>query len=305
MTSLTTAPAALRIDGELIRFTHPSEWQERSAFRWSLTLKEQDLSHFVGGYSLPKELYQRCGLSHGGKPCNQEHGLGFVVATKEGLETHVGKDCGLRHLGAKFEELERLFTAAVKTEDLMKRMRELTSRQGEMLLRAQRAIIDCDRASTAVSEMRHRIGRESALADVFKHALTSDGSVFVEVRVSDQEYENTRKRYRREVFGRIDGIAAGTAKSPRADIQAIVLPLVHSLTAEMLVGLSGKKLAAKSKEAGDAEDLLIKAEAFVALCRRFTSRRNWQSFALAFEPGRLPTSDRSRRLLRKMIDSGT
>ena len=174
-----------------------------------------------------------------------------------------------------------------------------------MMLRAQRAIIDCDRASTAVSEIRHRIGRESALADVFKHALTSDGSVFVEVRVSDQEYENTRKRYRREVFGRIDGIAAGTAKSPRADIQAIVLPLVHSLTAEMLVGLSGKKLAAKSKEAGDAEDLLIRADAFVAVCRRFTSRRNWQSFALAFEPGRLPTSDRSRRLLKKMIDSGT
>lgn len=305
MNSLVIEPAAVRIDRELIRFTHPDEWKGRLGFRWSLTLTERDLSHFVGGYNLPKEMYQRCGLSHGGKPCNQEHGHGFVVATKEGLETQVGKDCGFRHLGAKFEELERLFTASVRTEDLMKRMRELTSRQGELLHRAQQAIIDCDRASVAVSEMRHRIGREPALADLFKHALTSDGSVFAEVRVSDREYEDTRQRYRREVFGRIDGVTAAAAKSPKADIQTIVLPLVRSLTAELLVGLSGKKLAAKSKEAGDAERLLIEADAFVALCKRFTSLRNWQTFASAFEPGRLPTTDRGRRLLKQLIESGT
>lgn len=297
--------AAVQIDRELIRFEHPDEWQGRSAFRWSLTVTEHDLSHFVGGYNLPKELYQRCGLSHGGKPCNQEHGHGFVVATKEGLETQVGKDCGLRHLGAKFEELEGLFTAAVKTEDVMKRLRELTSRQGELLLRAKQAILDCDRASAAVSEVKHRIGREPALADVFKHALTSDGSVYAEVRVSDREYEDTRKRYRREVFGRIDGIAAATEKSPKADIQAVVLPLVYSLTAERLVGLSGKKLEAKSKEVDDAERVLIEADAFVALCRRFRSRRNWESFALAFEPGRLPANGRGRRLLKQLIESGT
>jgi hypothetical protein len=305
MNSSTVEAAPARIGRELIRFKHPDEWQGRAAFRWSLTVTERDLSHFVGGYNLAKDLYQRCGLCHGGKPCNQEHGHGFVVATREGLETQVGKDCGLRHLGAKFEELERLFTASVRTEDLMRRMRELTSRQGALLLRAQQAIIDCDRASEAVGEMKHRLGRELVLADVFKHALASDGSVYAEVRVSDREYEDTRKRYRREVFGRIDGIAAATAKSPKADIQAIVLPLVRSLTAEMLVELTGKKLAAKSKEAGDAERILIEADAFVAVCRRFTSRRNWESFALAFEPGRLPTNDRGRRLLRQLIESGT
>lgn len=305
MNSLAIQPTAVRIDRELIRFQHPDEWQGRPAFRWPLDVTEHNLSHFIGGYDLSKELYQRCGLSHGGKPCNQEHGHGFVVATKEGLETQVGKDCGFKRLGAKFEELERLFTAAVETEDLMKRMRELTSKQDEMLLRAQQAIINCDRSSAAVGEMKHRIGREPALEGVFNHALKSDGSVYVEVRVSDREYEDTRKRYRREVFGRIDGIAAATMKSPKVDIQAVVMPLVRSLTMEMLAGLSGKKLAAKSKEAGDAERILIEADAFVELCRRFTSRRNWESFALAFERGRLQTSDRGRRLLRQLIELGT
>jgi hypothetical protein len=304
MNSIYIEAAAVRIAHELIRFTHPDEWQQRLAFRQSLTLKESDLSHFVGGYNLPKDLYQRCGLSHGGNPCNQQHGLGFVVASKKGLETHVGKDCGLKHLGAKFEEMERLFTAGIKTQDLTKRMRELTSRRGELLHRAEQAIIGCDRASKAVGEIRHRIGREPGLADVLKRALTSDGSIFKEVKVSDEEYEDTRQRYRREVFGRIDGFAATTAKSPKADIQAIVLPFLHNLTTEMLAGLSDKNLAAKSKEAGDAEDLLTRAEAYIALCKRFVSRRNWESFAAAFEPGRLPTSDRSRRLLKQLIESG-
>ena len=50
---------------------------------------------------------------------------------------------------------------------------------------------------------------------------------------------------------------------------------------------------------------LIEGDAFVALCRRFTSRRNWESFALAFEPGRLTTTDRGHRLLKQLVESGT
>ena len=305
MNSITIECAAVRIDREMIRFQHPDEWQGRPAFRWSGTLTERDVSHFVGGYNLPKELYQRCGLAHDGKPCGQLHGHGFVVATKLGLETQVGQDCGLRHLGAKFEELERLFTAQVNTEDLMTRMRALTSRQGELLTRAQQAIVDCDRASAAVAEITDKISRERALESVFTHAQQADGSVYAEVRVSQDEFERTRQRYRREVFGRIDGIAAATAKSPKIDIQVIVLPLVRSLTAQMLAQLSGRKLAAKSKEAGDAERILVDADTYVALCRRFTSRRNWQAFASAFDVGRLPTNDRGRRVLRQLIESGT
>jgi hypothetical protein len=288
----------------MIRFQHPDEWQGRPAFRWTLTVTERDVSHFVGGYNLPKDLYQRCGLAHGGKPCNQDHGHGFVVASKGGLETQVGQDCGLRHLGAKFVELERLFTAQVKSEDLMKRMRDLTTKQGELLSRAQLAIIECGRAYAAVTEITHKIGRERTLEEVFRHAQQSDGLVYAEVRVSQDEFEQTKQRYRREVFGRIDGIAAAAAKSPKFDIQGIVLPLVRSLTAEMLANLSGRNLAAKSKEAGDAERILIEADAYVALCKRFTSRRNWQAFASAFDVGRLPTNDRGRRVARQLIESG-
>ena len=294
-----------QIDRLMIRFQHPDEWQGRPAFRPSVNLTERDVSHFVGGYNLPKDLHQLCGLAHDGRPCGQVHGHGFVVATKNGLETQVGKDCGLRHLGAKFEELERLFTAQVKTEDLMKRMRDLTSRQGELLARAQKSIIDCDQSSAAVAAIMQKIGRERALAEVFKHAQQSDGSVYVDVQVSQDEFERAQQRHRREVLGRIDGIAAATAKSPKPEIQAIVLPLVHSLTSQMLAQLSGPRLAANSKEAGDAERILVDARNYLALCRRFTSHLNWQAFASAFNVGRQLTNDRGRRVLRQLIESGT
>ena len=289
---------------EMIRFEHPHEWQGREGFRPSLTLVEADVSHFVGGYNLPKDLYQHCGLAHGGKPCNQEHGHGFVVAGKDGQETQVGRDCGLRHLGAKFEELERLFTATVRTAELQKRMNDLVDKKAELLAKATAAIGECDRAAASVGEIKHRIEREPSLAEVFHRAQGAEGSVYAEVRVSSEEYELTRKRFRREVWGRIDGIAAATEKTPKIAIHAVVMPFVHGLTKESLAGLGAKALAAKSKEAGEAERVLVQAEAYVALCKRFVSVKNWKALALAlaFEPNRLPTNDRRRRILSQLCE---
>lgn len=212
MNSLDVQRPDGRVPREIIRFEHPHEWQAREGFQPSLTLAEADVSHFVGGYNLPKDLYQHCGLAHGGKPCNQEHGHGFVVAAKDGQETQVGRDCGLRHLGAKFEELERLFTATVRTAELQKRMNDLVDKKAELLAKATAALGECDRAAASVGEIKHRIERGPSLAEVFHRAQGAEGSVYAEVRVSSEEYELTRKRFRREVWGRIDGIAAATER---------------------------------------------------------------------------------------------
>jgi hypothetical protein len=268
---------------ELLRFEHPNQWRERPGWRERIRLSEHNLARIVGGYHPGRDLWQHCGL------CNTEHGRGYVVATTEGLETQIGKDCGLKHLGARFEELERQFTVALEAQDRMKRLRELLVQKGEMLSRAQRAMQD----------------RDPTLADVFRKAISADGSVFVDFRVSNDEFEMTRRRYRREVVGRIDGHAAASTKSPKPLIQGVVLPLVHSLTEEMLYGLTSKSLAAKSKEANEATGILIDADAYVALSKRFNARRNWQAFASAFGPDRLKTNDRGRRILQQLIELGT
>jgi hypothetical protein len=283
---------------DLLRFEHPNQWRERPGWRERIKLSEHNLGSIVGGYHLERTLWQHCGL------CNTEHGRGYVVATTEGLETQIGKDCGQRHLGAKFEELERQFTVALENQDRMKRLRELLVQKNEMLFRAQQAIKECDRASSTVAEFKNKIDREATLAKVFRNALSADGSVFVELRVSKDEFERTRRQYRREVVGRIDGHAAAATKSPKPLIQGSVLPLLHSLTEETLSGLTNKTLAAKSKEANEATSILIDADAFVALSKRFTARRNWQAFASAFGHDREKTTDRGRRILQQLIELG-
>lgn len=299
MNSVADPAPRVRIDHELLRFDHPNQWRERPGWRERIKLSEHNLDRIVGGYNLGHDLWQHWGL------CNTEHGRGYLVATMEGLETQIGKDCGRKHLGAKFEELERQFTIALETQDRVKRLRELLVQKGEMLSTAQRAMQDCDRTAAAVAEFKHKIEREPTLADVFRKAISADGSVFVDFRVSDDEFEMTRRRYRREVVGRIDGHAAAITKSPKPLIQEIVLPLVRSLTEEMLSALTNKSLVVKSKEANEATSILIDANAYVALSKRFTARRNWLGFASAFGPDRLKTNDRGRRILQQLIELGT
>jgi hypothetical protein len=299
MNSVDTPAPTILIDRELLRFDHPEQWKERPGWRERIKLSEHNLARIVGGYHLGRDLWQHCGL------CNTEHGRGYVVGTMEGLETQIGKDCGTRHLGAKFEELERLFTATLEAQDRMKRLRELLVQRGDLLSTAQQAVSECDRAAGAIAELQHKISREDSLAFVYRKAITSDGSVYIDWRVSEDEYEVTRRRYRREVLARIDGHGAATTKSPRTEIQATVLPLVHSLTEAMLAGLTSKSLAAKSKEANSATGILIDAKSYVILAKRFTSRKNWQAFAAAFGPERLKTNDRGRRILQQLIELGT
>lgn len=283
---------------ELLRFEHPDQWKERPGWRERIKLSEHNLARIVGGYHLGRDLWQHCGL------CNTEHGRGYVVATTEGLETQIGKDCGQKHLGAKFEELERQFTVALEAQDRMKRLRELLLRKGELLSQAKQAIHDCDRAAVAVLEFKHKIEREPTLAHAFHKAISADGSVYVDYRVSNNEFEVTRRRYRREVVGRIDGHAVATMKSPTTLIKGTVLPLVHSLSEQLLLGLTSKSLTAKSKEANDATSILIDANAYVALAERFRSRKNWQGFAAAFGHERLKTNDRGKRILQQLIELG-
>jgi hypothetical protein len=177
MNSVADLPPIAHTDRELLRFEHPDQWRERPGWRERIKLSEHNLAGIVGGYHLPRELWRRCGL------CNTEHGRGYVVATTEGLETHIGKDCGLRHLGARFEELERQFTVALEAQDRMKRLRELLVQRGELLAAAEQAIQQCERAAAAVAKFRHKIGREPTLAGVFLGAQCRRCGVYRLARV--------------------------------------------------------------------------------------------------------------------------
>ncbi|MCW5660107.1 MAG: hypothetical protein KIT60_20585 [Burkholderiaceae bacterium] len=137
-------------------------------------MREYKPTHIVGGYDLPRELWQRCGL------CTHEHGRGYVVGTAGGLETHIGQDCGRKHLGAEFKELERQFAAQLEARDKKDHIAAVLAQRTDVLKRAEVAIRECDLASQTVAAVLERINREPTLAKVLERALLVDGAVRIE-----------------------------------------------------------------------------------------------------------------------------
>ena len=83
-----------------------SSWNdilERPAFRVGIDPADHELKTIIGRYVFGDKV--QCGLSN----CRTPHAKGYVVITKDGLETNIGKDCGSRYFGIDFEEQARQF----------------------------------------------------------------------------------------------------------------------------------------------------------------------------------------------------
>lgn len=67
----------------------------------NLNPSKHKLDSIIGRYLFKDKV--RCGLSD----CHTPHSRGYIVTTKEGLSTNIGKDCGKTHFGVEFEDLSR------------------------------------------------------------------------------------------------------------------------------------------------------------------------------------------------------
>lgn len=64
---------------------------------------EHQLEAIIGRYTFLDKI--KCGLSN----CHTPHGRGYIVTTKAGLKTNIGKDCGKTYFGVDFETLSKKF----------------------------------------------------------------------------------------------------------------------------------------------------------------------------------------------------
>lgn len=64
---------------------------------------EHQLEAIIGRYAFLDKI--KCGLSN----CHTPHGRGYLVITKAGLKTNIGKDCGKTYFGVDFETLSKKF----------------------------------------------------------------------------------------------------------------------------------------------------------------------------------------------------
>lgn len=93
----------LNTERGLVRIDTWEDVESQPGFTQEINPKEVQLDTIIGRYRLPD--YVVCGLSS----CHHKHFRGYLVTTKEGTITNIGKDCGKTHFGVDFETLSRQF----------------------------------------------------------------------------------------------------------------------------------------------------------------------------------------------------
>ena len=278
----------------LFRFEHPDQWMSRPKWRPSIDPTSHKPKSIVGGYHLAKDLWQACGL------CGQNHLRGYVIATEDNLETHIGKDCGQRHFGVMFEEIERQFTVMLDAQDREQRLRDLIAGKAVLLSEVENSANACRDARLKVSKIISDLEKEPELSSAFRQAQVDQGSLIIEVRASENEYQITKERFRRERMGRIDGIEVVTSKSPENQLRSEIIPFLVDLTPEVLAGLTRRQLEEKSKIVDKTTSVLGEAQGYLRLVERFLDTRNWVAFQSLFRDGLRRASDRGHRILKRL-----
>jgi hypothetical protein len=101
---------------ELIKVESWAEIEARAGFTTNLDPKSHTLDAIIGRYMFPDRI--RCGLSN----CHTPHAKGYIVATKDGRETNIGKDCGQTYFGVDFETLSRKFDRDILEKENRERL---------------------------------------------------------------------------------------------------------------------------------------------------------------------------------------
>ena len=98
----------LNTERGLVKVETWQEIEELPGFTKDINPKEYQLKEIIGRYIFKD--YIKCGLSS----CHTPHGKGYIVTTKTGPITNIGRNCGKNHFGVEFEELSKVLEAEIR-----------------------------------------------------------------------------------------------------------------------------------------------------------------------------------------------
>lgn len=101
---------------ELVRVESWGDIESRPDFDGRLNPVDHELDAIIGSYVFAEKI--PCGLSS----CRTLHGRGYLVATKDGRLTNIGKDCGRIYFGVDFETMSRQFDKDIAAKEKRERL---------------------------------------------------------------------------------------------------------------------------------------------------------------------------------------
>lgn len=106
----------IKRDKEIIRVESMDAVRARPGFNPNLDPAKHALDSIIGRYVESDMVI--CGLSN----CRTPHVRGYIVSTKDGQETNIGKDCGKKYFGVDFETQSRRFDRDIAEKEYRDQM---------------------------------------------------------------------------------------------------------------------------------------------------------------------------------------
>jgi hypothetical protein len=173
----------------------------------SAPMRKSDFADITDSYSYPEVDWVKCQLEIDGSTCHQDHGIGWFMIRKDGVEGYIGGDCAQVHF-----KTDKVFAGAVakarrdiRTQNLVDRLGNLI--QDREVLR-QRIVDGFERQQ----KLRKRVGNirdllPYAVMDRLHHMTkTGDRNLRVEFGYQEKDEDRDQKvievtRWRAEVVG--------------------------------------------------------------------------------------------------------
>lgn len=209
MITLNTEKGLVRIES----------WEDvvgRPGFVIDLDPSTIELKAIIGSYIFKDHV--KCGLSS----CHQPHGRGYLVTTKDGSETNIGKDCGKKHFAVDFEQLRNAYDRDFRNKERREQLEILLSRTPaylEMISDIRSGPMGADSLYKDIQAltMRGRGVPDEIVERLLQMARARDGRISIQREATTQEIENLEAIHGKKVerphyidveAGHLSGIAA-------------------------------------------------------------------------------------------------
>ena len=277
----------LNTDKGLIRVESWDDIQARPGFVCDLDPAQHALESIIGRYVFRDKIH--CGLSN----CHTPHAKGYIVVTKDGQETNIGKDCGKTYFGVDFETLsrrfdrditekenrEKLWSFSFQLEELKNKISEMRSAQNgaDWVYKNTRPLVSPNRGCP-----EEVVRRVSTMIKARQHVLSTQREA------TSQEIENLeaiqgqglpRPYYFDEPVAEIAGIEA---LYPENDLRSLVIldleEKIKSFEQENIDTLDYEALRYWVKWMDSIEKTIDHANDVVSHGRRLLQAQNLQPF---------------------------
>lgn len=271
---------------ELVRVETWEDILERPGFTDNLDPSQHTLSAIIGQYAFTDWI--RCGLSN----CHTPHARGYLVVTKSGLETNIGKDCGKSYFGVDFETLaaqfdrdmrekqarERLWDFSFRLDDVKQKVRDLRGgeRGADWVYRTTSALTEPGKGVPGAI-----VRQVATMLKTGQSALTKDRPATErEIEIAESGGQRVKRPYFiTEQIGEIRGMEALHKEN---DLRALLIVDLeeHIKAFEKLSidAMAPGDLGKWSKWAGTVDATLEKAAAAVASGRVLLTASNLSPF---------------------------